>query len=188
MGLNRVYLSVASNIQPETNIYAAMERLQTSCNLLAISRCFVTDAIPAPGQEPTKDLPYFINCVALVETTYAAGEFKFEVLRSLEKDLGRIRTADKYAARTIDLDILLFNDEIIHKENLEIPDPDILKRWFLAQGILDINPTLVMPDTLSPLQQNLLPLLEKFTASNQSFREDTTLRAKIQAIAAQVEK
>jgi 2-amino-4-hydroxy-6-hydroxymethyldihydropteridine diphosphokinase len=184
MGLNRVYLSVASNIQPEVNIYAAMERLQTSCNLLAISRCFVTDAIPAPGQEATKDLPYFINCVALVETAYDAKSLKFDVLRSLESELGRIRTADKYAARTIDLDILLFNDEILQEENLEIPDPDILKRWFLAQGIVDINPDLIVPNTQVALQDYLVSLLEKFAASKQTFTEDQELRKKIQAIAA----
>lgn len=181
--MNRVYLSVASNIQPEKNIFTAMEQLTKSCQLLALSRCFVTDAIPAADQEPTKDLPYYINCVALVETTYSAREFKFEILRSLETELGRIRTADKYAPRPIDLDILLFNDEIIAEENLAIPDADILKRWFLAQGILDINPDLVLPNTSEPLQHHLAPLLEKFFATNQTFTEDERLRGEILAIA-----
>lgn len=180
--MHRVYLSVASNIQPETNILAAMERLIDYCQLLDISRCFVTDAIPAPDQEPTKDLPYFINCVALVATAYTARDFKFKVLRSLEKDLGRVRTADKYAPRPIDLDILLFNDEIICEDQLEIPDIDITKRWFLAQGILDINPEIVLPDHQQPLQHFLQPLLDRFLATNQGFSLDEALRQRIQRL------
>ncbi|AFY37487.1 2-amino-4-hydroxy-6-hydroxymethyldihydropteridin epyrophosphokinase [[Leptolyngbya] sp. PCC 7376] len=180
--MNRIYLSVASNIQPEANIFAAMEALIPTCKLLALSRCFVTDAIPAPDQPPTKDLPYYINCVALIETNYEAEAFKFEVLRQLEETLGRVRTADKYAPRPIDLDILLFNDDVIQQENLQIPDSDIIKRWFLAQGILDTTPDLQLPNTDQPLQFYLEPLLETFYATNQSFREDEQLREKILAL------
>ncbi|WP_030006087.1 2-amino-4-hydroxy-6-hydroxymethyldihydropteridine diphosphokinase [Picosynechococcus sp. NKBG042902] len=183
MAQNRVYLSVASNIQPEANILQAMTELKQFCQLKAISRCFVTDAIPAPGQAPTKDLPYYINCVAFVETAYEATAFKFDVLRSLETKLGRVRTADKYAPRTLDLDILLFNDAVIQAENLVIPDPDIKKRWFLTQGILDINPDLSLPDDAQPLRVYLQPLLDDLAATNQTFTEDQTLRGKILAIA-----
>ncbi|WP_024546483.1 2-amino-4-hydroxy-6-hydroxymethyldihydropteridine diphosphokinase [Picosynechococcus sp. NKBG15041c] len=183
MAQNRVYLSVASNIQPEANIFKAMTELKAFCQIKAVSRCFVTDAIPAPGQPPTKDLPYYINCVALVETDYEAAAFKFEVLRSLETKLGRVRTADKYAPRPLDLDILLFNEAVIQAENLEIPDPDITKRWFLAQGILDIDPEIILPGDRQPLQGYLQPLLDQFSATNQTFTENQTLRAQIQAIA-----
>ncbi|MEB3225713.1 MAG: 2-amino-4-hydroxy-6-hydroxymethyldihydropteridine diphosphokinase [Synechococcus sp.] len=183
MAQNRVYLSVASNIQPEVNIFRAMTELKKFCQIKAVSRCFVTDAIPAPGQPPTKDLPYYINCVVLVETDHEAAAFKFDVLRSLETQLGRVRTADKYAPRTLDLDILLFNDRMIQAENLEIPDPDIKKRWFLTQGLLDINPDLTLPGDSQPLQTYLQPLLDNLAATNQTFTEDQALRERILAIA-----
>lgn len=183
MAQNRVYLSVASNIQPEANIFRAIATLGDCCQLVALSRCFVTDAIPAPDQPPTKDLPYYINCVALVATDYEAESLKFEVLRPLEEKLGRVRTADKYAPRPIDLDILLFNDGVIQQDNLQIPDPDIKKRWFLAQGILDIEPDLKLPGDSQPLLHYLTPLLEKFYATEPGFREDNLLREKILAIA-----
>lgn len=51
MAQNRVYLSVASNIQPEANILQAMTELKQFCQLKAVSRCFVTDAIPAPDRK-----------------------------------------------------------------------------------------------------------------------------------------
>ncbi|OKH19417.1 2-amino-4-hydroxy-6-hydroxymethyldihydropteridine diphosphokinase [[Limnothrix rosea] IAM M-220] len=184
MARHRVYLSVASNIQPEGNIFAAMEQLMDYCRILAVSRCFVTDAIPAPDQPPSKELPYYINCVALVETDLEAESLKFEVLRGIEAKLGRVRTADKYAPRPIDLDILLFNHDVIQQDNLQIPDPDLRKRWFLAQGVVDIAPDLILPDTSQLLQQVLEPLLERFYATEKGFREDDVLRAKILAIAA----
>ncbi|MBV5257651.1 2-amino-4-hydroxy-6-hydroxymethyldihydropteridine diphosphokinase [Synechococcus moorigangaii CMS01] len=183
MAQNRVYLSVASNIQPEANIFQAMMELKRFCRIKAVSRCFVTDAIPAPGQPPSKDLPYYINCVVLVETGHEAAAFKFDILRSLETKLGRIRTADKYAPRTLDLDILLFNDAVIQAENLVIPDPDIKKRWFLAQGLVDINPEISLPEDVQPLQIYLQPLLDNLAATNQTFTEDSALREKILAIA-----
>lgn len=183
MAKNRVYLSVASNIEPEANIFRAMTELANNCQIIALSRCFVTDAIPAPDQLPTKDLPYYINCVALLDTDYEAEPFKFEVLRPLEAQLGRVRTADKYAPRPMDLDILLFNDAVIDQDNLTIPDPDIKKRWFLAQGILDISPDLQWPQTEELLQVIAQPAFDKFKATGESFREDTELRKKILAIA-----
>lgn len=183
MAKNRIYLSVASNIEPEANIFQAMVNLTQNCQIIALSRCFVTDAIPAPDQPPTKDLPYYINCVALLETHHEAEPFKFEVLRPLETQLGRIRTADKYAPRPIDLDILLFNNAVTEQENLTIPDPDIKKRWFLAQGILDITPEIRWPKTEEYLQAIAQPALDKFYATGESFREEIELREKILAIA-----
>ena len=68
-------------------------------------------------------------------------------MRSIEAELGRIRTQDKYAARTIDLDIALYGDEVINEPELVIPDPDIQKRRFIAIPLLELNPSLVLPDT-----------------------------------------
>ena len=183
MAVNSVYLSIASNINPEANIYKATLELSQTCNIVAVSRCFVTDAIPAPDQPPTKDLPYYINCVALVETNVEAEALKFDVLRPLEAQLGRVRTTDKYAPRPMDLDILLFNEDVIQQENLAIPDKDIRKRWFLAQGIADIKPELILPDTNESLASILQPLLDDFYAKGESFREDNELRQKMLAIA-----
>ena len=182
MAQNRVYLGVASNVQPEANIFAAMTALAKTCRIVALSRCLVTDAIPAPDQPPTKDLPYFINCVALVETSYEAIALKFDVLRTLEAELGRVRDGSDYQRCVIDLDILLFNDAIIQQDQIQIPDPDIKKRWFLAQGILDITPDLKLPKTNETLQNLAQPILDKFHFSDQTFREDTELREKILAI------
>ncbi len=82
------------------------------------------------------------------------------MLRTIEKELHRNRGADKYAPRTIDLDILLFGDMVIHEDNLTIPDPDIYKRSFIAFPLSELNPDLIMPDTKKPLV-DLLSALSK---------------------------
>lgn len=177
--MNRAYLGVAANIQPEHNIIRAIAGLRHSSRVLAVSRCFVTDAIPAANDMQATDLPYFINCVVLIETAFEARALKFEILRPLEKALGRIRTADKYAPRPIDLDILLFNRDRIAEDGLAIPDPDIFKRWFLAQGILDIDSEVVLPNSAEPLRTHLASLPGHRFPTDRAFTVNDELRRDI---------
>ena len=137
----KVYISVGSNIEPEKNIPKALEKLKKYVRVVATSTFFRTMPIGRPEQG------FFLNGVWLIETDKSPRELKFGVLRSIEAELGRIRTQDKYAARTIDLDIALYGDEVINEPELVIPDPDIQKRRFIAIPLLELNPSLVLPDT-----------------------------------------
>jgi len=76
----------------------------------------------------------------------APRDLKFGLLRRIEADLGRVRTADKYAARTIDLDILLYGDRIIDQPDLKVPDPDLRERAFLIVPLAELAPDVVLPD------------------------------------------
>lgn len=67
--------------------------------------------------------------------------------------MGRIRTEDKYAPRTIDLDILLYGDQVIQEPDLKIPDPDLYRRPFLAIALLELAPQLRLPDSGSLLAE-----------------------------------
>jgi dihydroneopterin aldolase/2-amino-4-hydroxy-6-hydroxymethyldihydropteridine diphosphokinase len=78
-------------------------------------------------------------------------ELKFDVLRKIEKELHRNKESDKYAPRTIDLDLLLFGDLVIHESDFTIPDPDICKRSFIAFPLSELNPDLILPDIKKPL-------------------------------------
>jgi len=116
--------------------------------------------------------PFFLNGVWLIKTDKAPEELKFGVLRSIEEELGRIRTQDKYAARTIDLDVLLYGNEVINEPELVIPDPDIRTRSFIAIPLLELNTSLILPDTGEPISSldivksdNELKALYVFTES-----------------------
>ena len=187
--VNHIYLSVASNIDPEENVFQAALQLAEFCSIRGVSRCFKTAAIPDPGSSPTiSGLPHYINCVVLVQTRYTAPAFKFDVLRPIEAGLGRVRTADKYANRTIDLDILLCNDDVVGTPELEIPDPDITRRWFLMAGILDIDPDLTLPLDSQPLRIHFQKLLDQEPGRRLSVTEDPALKAKIAALVTDVQR
>jgi len=77
---------------------------------------------------------------------------KYSVLRKIEAALGRVRSSDLYASRTIDLDILLFGNQIIKKEGLTVPDPDIYSRVFIAEPLFELAPETIIPDTDTDLK------------------------------------
>ncbi len=136
-----VYIGIGSNIEPEINILKSLILLKEYLNIINISPVFVTSPIGVKEKQP-----HFYNCV--VETKLKKEltpfELKFNILRNIEKQLNRIRFEDKYAPRTIDLDILLFEDVIINTKELTIPDPDILTRDFLFAGLLYLNPDIII--------------------------------------------
>ncbi|NLN92459.1 MAG: 2-amino-4-hydroxy-6-hydroxymethyldihydropteridine diphosphokinase [Candidatus Hydrogenedens sp.] len=76
---------------------------------------------------------------------------KYTILRKIEEEAGRLRSDDKYAARPIDLDILLYASEIINEPGLILPDPDIGLHPFLFVPLLDLEPHIQLPGMDAPL-------------------------------------
>ncbi len=147
--MTRVYIGVGSNIEAERNVPKALERLHAVMPLCGISPFFVTPPIGRPEQDD------YYNGVVASETEMPPRELKFEVLRGVEAALGRVRGADKYAARTIDFDVLLCGQAVISEPGLVIPDPDLTARPFLAVALLALWPEAVLPDTGQPLRDHV---------------------------------
>ena len=145
----KIFIGVGSNIQQERNITDALARLSKRVDIKGISTFYKTTPILRKDQDD------YLNGVWQISTSMPPEELKFDVLRTIEKELHRNRESDKYAPRTIDLDLLLYGDMVIHEENLTIPDPDIYKRSFIAFPLSELNPDLVMPDTRKPLSDIL---------------------------------
>jgi 2-amino-4-hydroxy-6-hydroxymethyldihydropteridine diphosphokinase len=98
------------------------------------------------------DSPLFLNGVAEIETDLQPSEL-LRVLLDIERQLGRVRR-EKNAPRTIDLDLLLYNDSIINDPDLTIPHPRMHERGFVLEPIAEISPELVHPvlgDTMQEL-------------------------------------
>ena len=137
----RAFVSIGSNIDPETNVKNALLRLAKEVGIRAISTVYLTEPIGPPGQPP------FYNCVIEIKTDLPPGELKHRILRRIEKELGRKRGSDKFDARTIDLDLILYDDLVITEEDLILPDPDIVRRPYLAIALHELAPGLVLPGT-----------------------------------------
>ena len=93
------FIAVGSNIEPSRHVTQALRLLQDRVEVVALSTFYWTSPVDRPGQ------PRFLNGVWRVHTAIPPKKLKFEVLRGIESRLGRVRTADKSAPRTIDLDI-----------------------------------------------------------------------------------
>ncbi|MEJ2208074.1 MAG: 2-amino-4-hydroxy-6-hydroxymethyldihydropteridine diphosphokinase [Anaerolineae bacterium] len=127
-------MALGSNIQPERYLPQAVQRLAERTRLLAVSRVYQSQPVGRTDQ------PAFLNAAVLVETGLGPEEFKAQVLKEIERELGRVRTADENAPRTIDLDLALWNDEVLEVGRRRIPDPDIVRRPFIARPLADLAP------------------------------------------------
>jgi len=135
------FIAVGSNIEPEQHLLTALDRLKEKVPVTAVSTVYRTEPVGRPEQ------PGYLNSIWKILTSESPRALKFDVLRPLEAALGRVRSEDRYAPRTIDLDILLYGNAVIRERGLEIPDPDLRRRPFLAAGVLELAPGLVLPDT-----------------------------------------
>lgn len=145
-------VSLGSNIEPETYLPRAIDRLR-ALDLRAVSQAYLN---PALGERPQPD---FLNAAARLETSLDPHQLR-QALRQAEAELGRVRTADKFAARTIDLDLLLLGDQIIDEPEFRLPDPDLLTLAHLAVPAAEVAPHAVHPatgETLRAIAARLLP-------------------------------
>lgn len=141
----QAYVSVGSNIAPEENVIRALKLLAERVRITGISMVYLTEPLGPRAQAP------FYNCVIAVETELAPMDLKRLVLREIENRLGRVRTSDKFAARTIDLDLILYDDFVMAGDELTLPDPEILRRPFLAAPLAELAPGLVIPGSGEPV-------------------------------------
>lgn len=134
----RAFIGIGSNIDPAQNVRAALRSLARQTRLVAVSTVYLTEALGRPDQPP------YYNCVAEIATEAPPAELKYGMLRGIEDALGRRRTQDRYAPRTIDLDLLVYGDLAMDAGGVRLPDPDILQRPFLAIALFELAPDMVL--------------------------------------------
>jgi 2-amino-4-hydroxy-6-hydroxymethyldihydropteridine diphosphokinase len=157
---NVVYLSLGSNIEPAENLRAAIEQLAAQTKLIAVSSVWETKPVGLAKQ------PNFLNAAAIVETSLTAEQFKQEVIGPIEQGLGRVRQADKNAPRPIDIDIMLFNRQILQLGQRHIPSPEIIERPFVAIPLAEIAPDYQHPE----VGQTLAEIARKFEVNQADMR------------------
>jgi 2-amino-4-hydroxy-6-hydroxymethyldihydropteridine diphosphokinase len=96
----------------------------------------------------------FLNAILIVESPYTAEEW-LPKIKKIETTLQRVRTEDRNAPRTIDVDILFSGDQIVDSDLLQIPHPRWAERRFVVQPLADVRPELVLPGTKSPVRKVL---------------------------------
>jgi 2-amino-4-hydroxy-6-hydroxymethyldihydropteridine diphosphokinase len=137
--MNSTYLLLGSNMGNSTELLSnAIEQIENKIGpLLLQSNLYATAAWGNTSQ------PDFLNQVIKIATNLQAVE-TLEIILSIEKEMGRIRTV-KNAPRIIDIDILFFNNEIINRIDLIVPHPEIQNRRFVLTPLNEIAPQMIHP-------------------------------------------
>ncbi|HUG94037.1 MAG TPA: 2-amino-4-hydroxy-6-hydroxymethyldihydropteridine diphosphokinase [Planctomycetaceae bacterium] len=140
--MNRAFLALGSNIDPERNLPAAVRELARFGRIVRVSN--VWESPPADDL----DQPDFLNAAVLLETPLSADALWHRVIPEVEQALGRVRDpANKNASRTIDVDLSLFNRETLVIDDRRLPNPDLLSRAFVAVPLAELDAAYVHPQT-----------------------------------------
>ena len=135
----KAYLSLGSNQEPEKNLAAAVQALRDTFGQIVLSDWVRTEAVGFDG-------PDFINGAAIIDTdwdVYALDQW----LHALEDAHGRRRDVPRFSNRTLDIDIIFFDDLILNGPgHLQIPRPE-LKHAFVLEPLAQIAPDYIHPET-----------------------------------------
>jgi 2-amino-4-hydroxy-6-hydroxymethyldihydropteridine diphosphokinase len=152
--MRTVVIALGSNLGDRRAAIAfAAERLAAVVSNLCLSELIETE----PEGEGLEDQPLFLNAVATGETSLSARAL-LDTLLGIERAWGRERPFHG-APRTLDLDLILLGDEIVHEAGLEIPHPRFRERFFVLGPLAGIAPDLVDPVSglrVGELLRNLL--------------------------------
>jgi 2-amino-4-hydroxy-6-hydroxymethyldihydropteridine diphosphokinase len=155
----RVYVGIGSNIERERHIRAAVRELAGRHGPLILSSVYESAPVGFAGDN-------FYNLVAGFDTKLDAESLIAE-LHALERASGRRRTSARFGPRTLDLDLLLYDDLVRHDGTVDVPRREILDYAFVLQPLADIAPNRVHPETgrtlgahWSELRERLTPLRE----------------------------
>jgi len=147
------YLSLGSNVgDRQAQLHTAVARLSAAGRVTAVSSFYETEPVEFTEQ------PWFLNCAAALETNLTPPQLMAQILE-IEQEMGRTRVQNK-GPRTIDIDILLFDNDIVNSGNVTIPHPAMHQRRFVLEPLAEIAPEAQHPllhKTIRALRDALPP-------------------------------
>ncbi|TPG62146.1 2-amino-4-hydroxy-6-hydroxymethyldihydropteridine diphosphokinase [Ewingella americana] len=146
----RVYIALGSNLaKPVDQVNCALEALaHMPRTTLVVCSSFYRSKPLGPQNQPD-----FLNAVVALDTQLPAEQL-LDCTQAIEQNQGRVRKAERWGPRTLDLDMLLYGDQVINTERLIVPHYDMKNREFMLYPLAEIAPALVFPDG-EPLQELL---------------------------------
>jgi 2-amino-4-hydroxy-6-hydroxymethyldihydropteridine diphosphokinase len=134
----RVYLSLGSNIEPRRHLAAALDELRARFGAIDVSPVYRTAAVGFDGED-------FLNLAVGLDTELEPVALN-DWLHGLEARHGRRRDGPRFSSRTLDVDIVLYDDRVVRGPgNLEIPRADLVEHAFVLQPMADIAPDVTHP-------------------------------------------
>lgn len=148
----KLFLLLGGNLGDKATIFAtARERLSAGLGpIVRTSAVYETE----PWGFESDDL--FWNQVLVVETELEP-EAVLKHTKAIELELGRVRKADRYASRLIDIDLLFYDDRVLHLPNLELPHPRMIDRRFVLEPLAEVAADFIHP----VFKHSIIGLLEE---------------------------
>lgn len=134
----QVYVSIGSNIEPEKNIVGAVRALRQQYRSVVLSPVYQSAAVGFKGGD-------FLNLVAEIDTSLTLEQIKSALL-ALEKQFGRNNSHKGFQSRTLDLDLLLYDDVIRHDAEFDLPRAEIEQHAFVLKPLSDLAPDKKHPE------------------------------------------
>ena len=137
----RSYVGLGANLGPrEVTLLRAVDLLAVApgIEVLAVSQLHETEPVG------NTDQPEFLNGAVAIETSLSPRELLDTLLR-VEQELGRVHDGERWGPRTIDLDLLVYGDEIVDEPGLRVPHPRLRERRFALEPLVDLEPELEIP-------------------------------------------
>ncbi|MBI3771884.1 MAG: 2-amino-4-hydroxy-6-hydroxymethyldihydropteridine diphosphokinase [Gammaproteobacteria bacterium] len=151
-----IYISIGSNIDPARHVRAAVAALREQFTDVTLSSVYESKAVGFDGDN-------FYNLVTAAKTGQAVHEVA-RILRQIEDRFGHDRRGPRFSSRTVDLDLLLYDDRVLNEVGLVLPREEIVKNAFVLQPLAEIAPQVVHP----LLKKNYAELWCEFDKSKQS--------------------
>ena len=138
----RVYIALGSNLaKPVDQVNCALEALaHLPRTKLVVCSAFYRSKPLGPQNQPD-----FLNAVVALDTELPPEEL-LDCTQAIEQNQGRVRKLERWGPRTLDLDMLLYGDRVIHTERLTVPHYDMKNREFMLYPLAEIAPEVVFPD------------------------------------------
>jgi 2-amino-4-hydroxy-6-hydroxymethyldihydropteridine diphosphokinase len=138
--VTRAYVGLGANLGPrEVTLLRAVDLLAEAegVDVVAVSQLRETDPVGIVDQ------PMFLNGAVALETSLSARDL-LALLLAVERELGRVR-AERWGPRTVDLDLLVYGDDVVDEPGLRVPHPRVRERRFALEPLAELDPDLAIP-------------------------------------------
>jgi para-aminobenzoate synthetase component 1 len=164
-------ITFGSNYEAKSNLVKALKALNQQVQILAVSSVYENPAITKTTSPP------YLNGACLVKTSLQALELHEQVLRPIEDNLGRIRGEEGKAKCSIDLDLVLYEKQILSTPDLQLPAPDILQYAYVAVPL-----GFLVPDWIHPItKETMAEIANRFSQQKATFYHQVEVNEAIAA-------